>query len=168
MQAGLIVLTCVLAAVAYGVAHDQVTARVCVEYFTVGHPPVFPTTDPTLLGLGWGVLATWWVGLLLGLALAAAARAGRRPPRPARSVVRPVAQLLATTGAAALAMGLVGYAVAEAGGVVLTEPLATLVPRERHSRFLADLWAHSASYLVGAVGGLVVCVNVWRSRQTTA
>jgi len=86
MQAGLIVLLCVLAAVAYGVVHDQVTVRVCVEYFTVGHPPVFPTDDPTLLGLGWGVLATWWVGVLLGLGLAVAAAAARWYgywPRPA-------------------------------------------------------------------------------------
>ena len=53
-----IVALCVLAAVTYGVAHDQVTARVCVEYFTVGHEPIFGTDDPTLLGLGWGILAT--------------------------------------------------------------------------------------------------------------
>src|SRR5262249_32121548 len=41
---------CVAATVLYGICHDQVTARVCVEYFTVGHPPVFGgLTDPTLL-----------------------------------------------------------------------------------------------------------------------
>ncbi|MBN9521405.1 hypothetical protein J0H58_23265 [bacterium] len=164
MRAGLIVLLCVAAAIAYGIIHDQITARVCVEYFTVGHPPVFPTDDPTLLGLGWGIIATWWVGLVLGLALAVAARGGSRPPRGVRSLLRPVALLLMTTGAAALAMGLIGYAVAEAGGVVLVEPLAGDVPHDRHTRFLADLWAHTTSYIVGAVGGLVVCVNVWRSR----
>jgi len=79
-----------------------------------------------------------------------------------------VVWLLAATGTAALLMGLVGYAVAEAGGVVLTEPLATQVPWGRHSRFLADLWAHTTSYVVGAVGGLLVVVNVWRSRRRTA
>lgn len=47
-----IVLLTVAAAVAYGVAHDQVTVRVSLEYFTVGHPPVFDTTSPTLLALG--------------------------------------------------------------------------------------------------------------------
>ncbi len=53
-----IIILCLGAAVGYGIAHDQVTARVCVEYFTVGHPPVFQTDSPMLLGLGWGVLAT--------------------------------------------------------------------------------------------------------------
>ena len=32
---------CILSAIFYGVLHDQVTARVCVEYFTIGHPPIF-------------------------------------------------------------------------------------------------------------------------------
>jgi hypothetical protein len=65
-----IILLCIVAAVIYGVVHDQITARICVEYFTIGHPPVFGTDDPTLLGLGWGVIATWWVGLILGFPLA--------------------------------------------------------------------------------------------------
>src|SRR5688500_9214653 len=58
-----------LAAIGYGVAHDQVTARICVEYFTLGHPPLFPPDSPTFPALGWGVAATWWVGLPLGLLL---------------------------------------------------------------------------------------------------
>src|SRR5438046_4370100 len=94
MQSIGIVLMCIVTAVAYGIAHDQVTARVCVEYFTVGHPPIFRTEDPTLLGLGWGVIATWWVGVLLGVPLAIFARAGTRPKRSARSLVRPLAWLL--------------------------------------------------------------------------
>ena len=57
---------CIVAAVLYGIIHDQVTARVCVEYFTIGHPPIFGTDNPTLLRIGWGIVATWWVGLLFG------------------------------------------------------------------------------------------------------
>jgi hypothetical protein len=113
MQSIAIVLMCVLAAVAYGVAHDQVTARVCVEYFTVGHPPVFETVNPTLLGLGWGVIATWWVGLLLGIPLAAVARAGSRPKRTVGSLVRPVAWLLVVTAVCALITGLAGWLLAQ-------------------------------------------------------
>lgn len=64
-----IILLCVAVAVVYDVLHDQVTARLCVEYFTIAHPPLFDTDDPTLLGLAWGALATWWVGLALGVAL---------------------------------------------------------------------------------------------------
>lgn len=68
----------IVAAILDGVVHDQVTARVCVEYFTIGHPPVFATESPNLLGIGWGIIATWWVGALLGVPLAFAATRGRR------------------------------------------------------------------------------------------
>jgi hypothetical protein len=160
-----IVLMCVAAAVGYGIAHDQVTARVCVEYFTIGHPPVFDTADPTLLGLGWGVIATWWVGLLLGVPLAVVARVGSRPKRTVRSLVRPVVGLLVVTGSCALVAGVAGWLLARNGAVVLVGPIADELPADRHVPFLADLWAHSASYLVGVVGGLVMLVRVWRSRK---
>jgi hypothetical protein len=165
MQSIAIIALCIGMAVIYGILHDQVTARVCVEYFTIGHPPVFDTDSPTLLGLGWGIIATWWVGAVLGYALALAARAGRRPKRGVRSLVRPIFNLLLVMGVGALIAGLVGFALATSGAVYLLEPLATDVPRPRHARFLADLWAHSASYFVGFVGGTVVIVRVWRSRK---
>ena len=78
MQALAIVALSILAAVSYGIVHDQITARVCVEYFTIGHPQVLavPTDSPTVLGFVWGVIATWWVGLGLGIPLALAARLG--------------------------------------------------------------------------------------------
>jgi hypothetical protein len=168
MRALAIVLLCVVAAVAYGIAHDQVTARVCVEYFTLGHPPLFRTQDPTLLALGWGVIATWWVGLLLGVPLALAARAGRRPPRSVGSLVRPVVGLLAVMAFCAAAAGIVGWLLARDGTVYLFGPLADAVPADKHAAFLADLWAHSASYLVGLAGGAVVVGMVWRSRGRQA
>ena len=92
-----IVLFSIAAAVFYGIAHDQVTARVCVEYFTIGHPPVFHTTSPTLLALGWGALATWWVGLPLGIFLACASRLGAWPRLTVRDLVRPLSLESAAT-----------------------------------------------------------------------
>jgi hypothetical protein len=163
-----IVFLCIGAAILYGILHDQVTARVCVEYFTIGHPPVFGTDDPTWLGLGWGVFATWWVGLILGVGLAAAARGGRRPKRDVRSMIRPVAGLLAITAVCALGAGVIGWGLASHGAVFLVGPLAVRVPHDRQVAFLADLWAHSASYLVGFVGGIVVLIGVWRSRRPLA
>ena len=35
-----IALFATLAAIVYGIVHDQVTAHLCVEYFTIAHPPV--------------------------------------------------------------------------------------------------------------------------------
>ena len=107
-----IILMCVVTCVAYGIIHDQITARICVEYFTIGHPPVFPTDDPTLLGLGWGVIATWWVGVLLGVPLAAACRLGRWPKREPRTLWRPLIRLSAFSFTIAAIAGLVGWVAA--------------------------------------------------------
>jgi hypothetical protein len=46
-----IVVVSILAAVLYGIVHDQVTARICLQNFTVFHPPIFHTETPTLLAL---------------------------------------------------------------------------------------------------------------------
>lgn len=165
MQSVRIVLLCIVAAAAYGIAHDQITARICVEYFTVGHPPLVDTDDPTLIGIGWGLVATWWVGLLLGVPLAIAARAGSRPPRAVGSLIHPIAWLLAIMASSAVCAGVVGWLLARSKIVVLIGPIAHALPPERHVPFIADLWAHLTSYLVGFVGGIVIVVRVWRSRN---
>ena len=165
MPSARIVGLAVLAAVAYGIVHDQVTARVCVEYFTIGHARIFDTESPTLLGLGWGVMATWRAGLGLGLPLAVAARAGRRPKRDARSRVRPIAVLLGLMAVSAASSGLVGYRLARAGVSLILPPLVYSIPEGRRAGFQADLFAHEVSYAVGFLGGLVVIGLVWRSRR---
>ena len=156
-----IVILGVLAAVVYGIVHDQVTVRVCIEYFTIGHPSVFSTRSPTLLALGWGVIATWWVGLPLGVMIAVAARAGRRPRVLARDLLRPVVTLLLIMAAFAAAFGVSGYVAANRGVVWLVGEMAARVPPERHAAFIADLWAHRASYAVGALGGVILTILTW-------
>ncbi len=138
MQFFAIVLFCIVSAIGYGIVHDQITARVCVEYFTIGHPPVFDTESPTLLGIGWGIIATWWVGFLLGVPLAIAARAGNRPMRDVRSLVKPVGILLGVMAVCALIAGCVGYLLAKEGYLELVGWLADRIPPDRHARFLAD------------------------------
>ncbi|WP_165230970.1 hypothetical protein [Aquisphaera insulae] len=59
MQALGVVVVCIATAVLYGILHDQVTARICLDYFTVAHPPVFATESPTWLGAGWGIVRVW-------------------------------------------------------------------------------------------------------------
>ena len=89
-----IVALAMAAAISYGIVHDQITARICLEYFTIGHPRLIASESPTVLALFWGVVATWWVGLPLGIALAVAARIGGRPKLTATDLVRPLAKLL--------------------------------------------------------------------------
>jgi hypothetical protein len=168
MQALLITLLGLLGAVLYGIVHDQITVRICLEYFTVFHPPLVATEDPTLLGLAWGVAATWWVGLPLGLLLAWAARAGGAPKLDARRLVLPVLVLLGVMAASAAVAGVVGFLLGRSGLVVVAPRLATSIPAAKHAAFLADLWAHNASYGVGAVGGLVLVVGTWRRRRRSA
>lgn len=169
LQSLAIVALSVMAAITYGISHDQITARVCIEYFTIGHPPIFrvPVEDPTLLAIAWGVIATWWMGLGLGIALALAAQAGSRPKRSAGSLVRPIAKLLLFMAIMAAAFGGLGYFAASQGWVTLVGPMAIRVPEAKHIPFIADLWAHLASYFFGAVGSLVVIVRTWRSRRVT-
>ncbi len=156
---------CVAGAVAYGIVHDQVTVRICLEYFTVFHPPVFPTENPTLLALGWGVIATWWAGALIGVPLAIAARAGRGPKRSAKDLVRPVAVLLLGMAATAVVAGVVGRVLASRGVVVVAGDLAGDIPETKRVDFLTDLWIHNGSYLAGFIGGIVLAVRTWRRRR---
>lgn len=149
----------------YGIIHDQITVRLCVEYFTVFHPPVFPTRDPTLLGVGWGIIATWWVGLLLGIPLAIAARAGSAPKRNAKDLFRPIAKLMLISGCFAFVLGVAGYVSATMGWACMVEPWSSQISPEKHIWFLVDMWAHNAGYAVGFVGGIGLVRSVWRSRS---
>lgn len=164
MRAILIIILCIVSAICYGIIHDQITARICVEYFTIGHPPIFHTDSPTLQGFGWGVIATWWVGLILGVPLAIAARIGHRPKRSPMSLIRPIAVLLTIMGMCAALAGLLGFILARNVAAILMGPIAGQVPKNRHVAFLIDLWMHNASYLFGFFGGIVLVVKTWRSR----
>lgn len=168
MQSLAIVVMSIVAAIFYGILHDQVTARVCVEYFTIGHPKIIESQSPTVLAFAWGVVATWWVGLPLGVALAVAARAGRRPKRSVASLVRPIGILLAVMYLCAAIAGVIGYVLASRGVVHLVGSLATDVPATKHAAFLADGFAHTASYATGLIGGLIVVAFVFSSRRRLA
>src|ERR1700721_3242938 len=157
-----IVLVCVAAAICYGIVHDQFTARICIEYFTVFHPQLFGTQSPTLLGIGWGVIATWWVGALLGIILGVVARAGSRPKLTAVALLRPIGKLLLTMAACAALSGFLRFVLAENNIIFLPDRVASGLPVTAHSRFMADWWAHHASYLSGFLGGIAVCVMAFR------
>jgi hypothetical protein len=160
MESLKIIAMCLLAGALYGVVHDQITARVCVEYFTVYHPDVFHTHSPTLLALGWGVLATWWVSFFLGVLLAIAARLGSSPKVAMADLIPKVLWLLVIMALCSLGAGISGYFLQAFG----MEYYAVGIPKQIRHDFYADLWAHNASYLTGFVGGMVLCVTVWRGR----
>jgi hypothetical protein len=164
MQFLKIVLLCVLAAIFYGIVHDQITARICVEYFSVFHPPIFATQSPTLLALGWGIIGTWWVGAFLGVLLAIAARAGSSPKLSASDLIDPIASLLLLMAASAFIAGAAGYTLAIQGRLAPARWIVFHITPSRYPAFMADWWAHTASYAVGLTGGIILCVLQYRRR----
>jgi len=164
MQTVGIVITAILAAILYGIIHDQVTARICVEYFTIGHPRLIDSDSPTVLGLFWGIIATWWVGLPIGIGLAIAARAGRRPKLTCSRLIRPIGILLCGMFGVATLAGLVGYFTSIAGIFNLVPQLASRIPEDKHIAFLTAGWAHSGSYLAGIIGGVILWIVTWKRR----
>lgn len=159
-----IVLFATLAAIVYGVIHDQVTAHLCVEYFIIAHPPVFPTESPFLLALGWGIIATWWVGLVLGVGLAAAARIGAAPRLGLAELRRPILAVMAASALSACLAGTAGAILVAAGAAPVPGAWGAVIPPDKHVAFSAVAWAHAASYAAGALGGLIVIVRTVRRR----
>ena len=157
-----IVTFATLAAISYGILHDQVTAHVCVEYFTIAHPPIFPTTSPFLLAIGWGIIATWWVGLPLGIGLALAAKVGRTRRLTLAELRRPIIKLMLFSACCALLAGATGAALEARNG---NGPgfWVEVIPREKWVAFSFDMWAHGTSYAAGLAGGLfLIGHTVWR------
>jgi hypothetical protein len=169
MQKTKIILLSVGAAVAYGIVHDQITARLCIEYFTLAHPPLFPVSSPTLLALCWGVAATLGIGVVLGFLLAKASQSPGLPAMPIPSLYGPLLVLLAVTAVAATIAGYIGFMLSRHSVVLLPELLPDewvgLLPRSQQDRFMAVWFAHGASYLFGLVGGAVLIFRVWNRRQ---
>ncbi|MCC7475296.1 MAG: hypothetical protein IT425_07865 [Pirellulales bacterium] len=161
-----IVVLCILSACIYGIVHDQITARVCIEYFTIGHPQILkvPTESPTLLGFVWGIVATWWVGLGLGIPLAIAACFGARPKKSIRSLLLQLGMILTVTGTLAAIASVIGYVAASKSLVWLCEPFTSRVPPAKHPTFVAALFAHNTSYTAGSIAGLWLIIRTWRSR----
>lgn len=73
----LIIISCLLAAL-YGILHDQLTYTISPEYYTkfkfyqfgfmdVGNEAVFP--NPRIEVSAVGLLATWWMGIPIGIIL---------------------------------------------------------------------------------------------------
>lgn len=160
-----IVALAVLAAIAYGIVHDLVTAHVCVEYFSLAHPNVIGRdAPPVAYAVVWGVIATWWVGLPLGVLLAWVSRIGRYNKLAPRHLLRPIGWLLGVQFGLSMLAGVVGYRLCARDFFQLPGHLATLIDRSRHERFAFDLFAHNAAYAVGVLGGLVLVALLHKAR----
>jgi hypothetical protein len=155
-------------AVVYGIIHDQITVRLCVEYFSLAHPPLFPVSSPTLLGLCWGIAATLGVGLILGYLLAQASQSSGLPPMAIRNLLGPLLVVIAVTAAGAIVAGCIGFSLSRQGVVSLPNLLPNAwvetLSRAQQDRFMAVWFSHAASYLFGVVGAGVLIARIWLKR----
>lgn len=159
------VLLCLFGAVAFGVLHDLITANLCVEYFTIAHPKVIESQNPVLLAFVWGALATWWVGLILGILIMCFNSIGKVAKIPFSKIKRYVIRLLLIMPLTSLLAGLIGYLLAKTNAIHLIGELAETIPFEKQTAFLAVAWAHVSSYIVGLIGGVVICMKIWIQRK---
>lgn len=160
VEAAKIVLLAIGAAILYGIVHDQVTIRMCPEYFTVAHPHILNTDSLTLIALGWGVVATWWGGLAAGILFVLAARVGSQGKFTWRRFVRPVLVLLVVMAACATSAGFIGHWLSSTGQIPSVQAWGSMLPVEKQAGFMADLFAHAISYLVGGVGSVTIALAV--------
>ncbi len=159
-----IILGCTVAAMAYGIVHDQITARICLEYFTLAHPPLFHTASVTRLAVYWGAAATAGIGLAFGTVLALVSQSAGSPPVPPGRLCPRILRLLAAMGVSAFVAGGAGFYFSKHALIPFPAALAGAIPPDRHDRFMAVWFAHMASYLVGFTGSAILIARVWRAR----
>lgn len=159
-----IVSFCLAAAIGYGILHDQVTVRVCPEYFTVAHPHIEGVTNLSWIALLWGIIATWWLGLSMGILLSVAANFGSAPICSFRALVRPIFTLLFVMSISALFAGVVGYGLAACNIITPSISLPGITERLYYPRYIADVFAHGTSYLTGCLGGITIVIQTWMKR----
>lgn len=152
----------------YAAVQDQVSTRLCPEYFTHFHNPIPGLTDPTLTGITWGFLGAWWGGALLGYFAGMAATVGKRPPLTVRELIWPMGlTVLAVAGVTAITGGAVAL-YSDQLMVEVNQSAAGPVPAERRRALLVVCCYHLAAYISAVVASLVCCVWIARERERRA
>jgi|GEM_PF-636315 len=164
------------ASVLYGILHDQVTARICLEYFSRGfhqtNVTAWPSTgvlgtakkilqtteSPTVTACIWGPIATFGIGLLSGGLLSFASRFGEKNKYTAQKLIIPVMTVMTVTGVcSALALGFPAYNTHK-GGITQGVPIEKITP------FWRCASSHNTAYTVGAIGITVATLWVFFQR----
>ncbi len=162
----------VLIALAYGVVNDFISSSISWEYFYYGknlEGVLGPDTPPDWFALHWeatkiGMMATWTVGLLLGVGVLIANNPYKQLPRlPYATLYRLIALpiiLAAGFGALIGALGAMGYL------TYLSDDFRLLAEGNlwRPSHFCCAWGIHLGGYIGGPIGGLIAVVLLLRKR----
>lgn len=154
----------------YGALHDQVSFSISTEYFTrfkydqFGFDPTwFGGHRPTVAVIGF--LATWWVGLLIGLFLGGTALLQPDAVHMRRAIQRGVAITLVTSALCALLGLCYGWFLLNGA------PLGWYLPSDvvdTHA-FLAVGSMHNCSYGGGVLGLILALTDMeWRRNKRKA
>ena len=161
----LLIAACIVAMAGYGMVQDQFSVRLSREYFTVGHPPIEGLNDPTLLGLAWGFLGSWWGGMLMGLSLGLVATLGKPPQLTAREVLPGVGWLLLAVACGTILAGGSAWYNGGIAEVRLGGDWAASIPEDRQLPFLTVACAHFGTYVTAVTGTLVLCLHAAQLRR---
>ena len=149
----------------YGVLHDQLTYTVAPEYYTCFKFPQFGLSPelvaiPRLGAAAVGFLATWWIGIPIGLGLAVVLLF-----HPAGAILRAYLKGMLVLICTALAFGLAGLML----GFLFFARMADnwLLPEgvTQAGRFIAVGCMHNGSYLGGLVGLILAILHLVRNRK---
>lgn len=151
---------CSLVAVCYGLAHDMVTANVCPDYFLPPyHPLIVDTRSPWLLALLWGVIATWWMGAILGVLFALTSRVGSWPRLSLAMVSRRIGITMASIWVLAMVLLTSLYLITNM--IMPGNPKVTDLNR----RLVIVGTVHAFSYSASTVAGLGLAVSILLHRS---
>jgi len=157
------------AAILYGIVNDLFTAHICLEYFSEDFhksslDSMFPSLSaelyrlqsPILYAFVWGTIATWWVGLPLGLPVGLAARAGRDSiPVTWKDILPKMGIALGGTLVGSLLSGAYYY---------LNDPR----PDSVEKRFDTDSAIHGTAYTLGVIMGIAASAWIMIERDMQA
>jgi hypothetical protein len=118
-----------------------------------------------LLALLWGVIATWWAALPMGLIIALNNELGSRIKLEFSEVLKLIVKLIFVMFGIAIIAGIAGYILAELEMIYLAPRLANKIEISKHSRFLAVGWAHFSSYISGIMGTIVLSFIIQSRRK---
>jgi amino acid transporter len=157
----LIVVLAVLVAGLYGIAHNQISYTVAPEYFTKFKFRQFGFVDTPLpdrvRASMVGFLASWWMGIPIGLLVGAAGFIHRGP----RKMLRVSLWSVLVTVGFALLFGLCGlvYGYIQTSHIDVAEYRDWFIPDDVTDlrRFLCAGYMHNSSYL----GGVLAIFVAW-------
>lgn len=160
-----ILLYCTVGMTVYAMIQDQVSVRLAPEYFTVAHPRIEGLTDPTLLGIAWGFLASWWGGMLMGISVGLTATLGSKDRLDFDEVFPGLVLVLLLTFLASILAGIGAYVNGELVKMSFGGNLGEAVPVELQTRFFAVACTHFATYSVAILGSIGLCIWISSRRK---